>query len=303
MIQENNPEVLKTLDRYSNCINELLHQGFEILKNVRESSFSNEEHASFILLFRETLAFVDAIVPLIRLPSKEGVSIILRSICEADLYLRYMIEKDVTNRILAYQVCYAREKLLNYEKHDLKNEKSKSLLKNWKNDEIAKKIPFIEIDYAVYSIPLVSMLSREPFKSIDQEYKRIKKVNGKPKWYSLWDGPRTIEDLFRYMNRPIIYEEIYRTWSGIVHPNASFSNIVSKNGEGGIPFLHIPDDIPFLFKILYFVLTTLYLDIICKIVPDYKLEYAKWYMIRFKPIWDQVKDVKFESEVIIVKNT
>src|SRR3989339_476079 len=141
MIQENNPEVLKTLDGYSNCINELLHQGFEILKNVRESSFSNEEHASFILLFRETLAFVDAIVPLIRLPSKEGVSIILR----------------------------------------------------------------------------------KPFKSIDQEYKRIKKVNGKPKWYSLWDGPRTIEDLFRYMNRPIIYEEIYRTWSGIVHPNASFS--------------------------------------------------------------------------------
>jgi hypothetical protein len=290
------PEIEHELGTIYGIFNKIRDKGINILNLVIESDFSIEYHSSFFFLFRNYLSLIDAISQLSRISSIEAIELSARSLLEIDAYLNYMLNENTTNRILSYQVTYAIEKLKQYRKLDKEQQEGRIFYSIWQNDELLKSIPFPGIDYLEVGIPLMTMLERSPFKEIELEYKRTKKSYGKANWYSLWGGPRNIEDLFKRVNKQGTYEILYRTWSSTVHQSASFRNIVQAEQGGGVSFLRDPQDIFSLSRSCINIMLSTLNTIVEKILPNYKSVFASFYVTELRDGIQRINAIEIRYE-------
>jgi hypothetical protein len=224
---------------------------------------------------------------------------VLRCILEYNACLKYLLAEDTQNRALAYQVCYAIEKLKLYKKYDTNTGEGKAFKQLWQKDEIAKRLPFPDSDSVENSKFLLKMLDREPFLSIKKEYNRTKKhINRRPEWYSLWSGPKNIQELFFFLEMPVTYEVYYRQWSGNIHPVGAFRNIAQNQAGGGIAFLGNPENIPDLCQLgINFVIDVLQ-TIYNTILKNEKKAFIEFYKNQVLPL-----KVSIENTKIVINET
>jgi hypothetical protein len=233
---------------------------------------------------------------LLKIASQEAIELIARSILEMDAYITYMLEENITDRLLSYQVAYANEKLRKYRKLDMNTKDGAAFSKIWKDDEFLKRIPFPNISHSTLGEPLYDMLSREPFLRINSEYMRTKAQNKKVYWYSLWGGPRNIEALFTHIKKQGLYEILYRTWSSTVHQSASFSNIVNMGSYGGVSYLRNPKEIFQLARNCLNIILDTYNYIIMKLLPDYTAIFASFYISEIRDSAFRIDSIELRYE-------
>ena len=98
---------------------------------------------------------------------------------------------------------------------------------------------------------LESLLNKQPYKSADDEYQRLKKIRGrKPNWYSLFGGPGSLETLAKYLHRGAQYDILYRYWSTVSHAG-DLSNFLTQTDRGTPAFKPIRNNEEFkLFSVM-----------------------------------------------------
>lgn len=113
----------------------------------------------------------------------------------------------------------------------------KKLKEQYKFD---KEIKLSELDYTKNKNHYDKLLNHSDFDIVKIEYERtknkdfFKKKNIVP-WYSLWDGPNTIETLSHRTNTWNIYDSIYRDLSLYLHGHRIIeSNKIHKNKDGSL---------------------------------------------------------------------
>ena len=278
MINPLSPEITIELDNSARLLASLQNQGVVLFKKLIAKPFAKEETSSFFFLLRNYLSYIDASAAIIKLSSCESVELLMRSMLEINLYIEYMLETNIENRISSYQVCYVIEKIKSYKRLDNNTEEGKAFISTCKKDDIAKNIDFPQVDSQELSSPLICMLNQEPYLSIKKEYDRVKKVKKKkPEWFELWNGPTNIQELFRLLRKDAIYEIYYRLWSSTVHQSGALRNISIENGKGGVKYLRDPKEIFGLCQTEVTLILELYTNIIKKLIPEYLIGFSKYY--------------------------
>ena len=238
-------DVSAVLNEFKDSIEEMVNFGSVILSWDLSRKGSDEDLPP-VLFLRNFLENVDAISVLIKYSSVESCKILLRTALENVFYLGYILQSDSKNRALAFIVWNTinNNKLLN--QADSTSNEYKELLKKYKNDTflkdskppiIANTSELIKLGEKIFLLP--------KFLPIKEEYDNTKKLlKKKPAWYTLFDGPRTIEELANRVKLGALYEVLYRNWSGSIHGTNIIQGkfITSSDQEHELMQLRHPKD-------------------------------------------------------------
>lgn len=213
------PEIKENLLFFSKMIDEFVNFGTHVLTWVINESKGSDEQMPLTMLIRDLLEKADSISTLVKNSNIEPSKIILRSIFELALYIRYILDDNFEDRSMSFLVCNAKDKIRINRAFDKKDQSYNATLKLLDKDEFFDRSFMDEIPS---SEPVIKnqyeLLKLTAYQRFEKEYERTKKKNNRnPSWYSLFNGPKNICELASKVNIPFIYEILYRKWSENVH--------------------------------------------------------------------------------------
>lgn len=220
--------------------------------------------------------------------------LLLRSSFEALLSLEYILEKDAKNRALACYHSFMLEEI----------KYGKSLLTEYKDGMEHKKalsedkyfagadIKFDEEDTKKILKILEEELWDNKYTNINSERENFFKGNRGnkyPKWYSYFNGPRSLYKLSIHLKRQAEYLNLYNNWSGMSHA-IDFSQIFLKNDKSGfvIKQIRAKDEFVNVSSYTSFFLLTASEMMINNYRGDEKENFAEWYFNEIKPLSDKL---------------
>ncbi len=144
--------------------------------------------------------------------------------------ISYMLEKDEDLRAHSYMVWKIKRDLKFYKQFINDYPNSKNLKSRLKKDHLGMNLDdyFDRPKIQKLIDTKINLLKEPKFKRAKIEYERTKKIsrNKDHNWYSLYDGPKNMEDLANYFKRVMEYELIYRIYSKNVHSTDIIKGLV-----------------------------------------------------------------------------
>lgn len=279
------------LDAYSSSIDEVVNFGTHIILWDYQKKREGKDNHIPTLFLRNIIEIGDSISLLIKSSSIDPSKILLRSLLENYFQLLYMLEKDQKERAKCFMIHKAVNDLKYYKKFITSDRSSKQLIAKLKKETGDFNIDSIlDHDDIKKGIALKSSIFRKPeFKEVYIEYQRTnKKVKKNPPWYSLYDGPRDIEQLATYLGRVYYYEFFYRKFSENVHVSDLFKGLAHA-GKNKAQMIQIRDfeHCHEVFFATNQILLALYQEYFNKRIPKKKEEFKKW-LKSFYPEYDKL---------------
>lgn len=203
------------------------------LMMVAAKSDGQHYHGVVFLLSRHVAEEVDAASLLIAEGCVRPCKSHLRSALEAQLGVMYILEANHEQRALGYEVKHVRDQLRLHDKTDPNSDAGKKLRDVIKNDPVGTSVlsGLSSFDFNTPKARLEAALQREPLKSVNDEWQRLKKAKQRPSWHGLFDGPKTIRELAFHLNQAFLYEYLYSDWSEQIHAGGSYANIGKRSGD------------------------------------------------------------------------
>lgn len=299
VLPEKNAEFLQILlDKFSDCLNEVISFGTHILLWDIEKKREGKDNNIPTIFFRNIIEIGDAISILIQKSSIDPSKILLRSLIENSYQLKFMIEKDERQRVLSYMVWRAKKDLNYYNQFISENQSSKQLKSKLLKD--ALDLDFDKFTDREDIQKLIKakneLLEKDDFKEVNEEYIRtsIKKKN--PNWYSLYNGPENFEALSINLKKTLEYEFKYRKYSENVHITSVIKGFAYA-GNGNAQIIQIRDFENCVEIFVYSVLNLLdtYTQFVSKRVPEKETELRNWYF-EFKKEFKELQKVNINYQ-------
>lgn len=283
------PEIKKNLLLFSRMIDEFVNFGTHVLTWVIDNSKGSDEQIPLTMLLRDMLEKADSISTLIKYSNIEPSKIILRSVFELALYIRYLLDDNFEDRSMSFLVCNAKDKIRTNKAFDKKDQSYKTTLKILDKDEFFHRS---FMDRIPSSEPVIEnqkeILKLSTYKRFDKEYERTKKNdNRNPSWYRLFNGPRNIRELADKVNIPFLYEMLYRKWSENVHGTEIIKARIVKSDnpsldEGkvnaNIIQINLPKDAQEVTKYTLMLLLMTFIKLRDKKIKNKNKEITDWYL-------------------------
>jgi len=274
----------KILNYLANGIDEFVNFGSNIIYwDLNKENGNEEEDLPPILFLRNFLDEIDAISILIRSSSVDSCKNLLRTALENIFYLEYLLKEDSKNRALSYIVWknIKTDKLLRqgisntseYERLLIKYQKDK-FLKNSKPPIIKNADEMLKMGDKMFNLP--------KFNLIRQEYENTKARTKKPAWFTLFNGPKNIEELAKNVGLEALYEVMYRGLSDSIHGTdiieGKIGKISGKENEVGINQIRSPIEAQSITIHCFNLSIVLFKSYFESRLPDKMSEYNNWYM-------------------------
>ena len=122
------PEIQKILNQYSSALEEVVNFASHAAKWCSEKIHGGEELAPVILSFRHIFELIDAISVLIKYSCIDPCKILLRSVLESVLTVKYILEKDTDIRGTDFMTCCWHHVINELRKEDPDEDMHKQLL-------------------------------------------------------------------------------------------------------------------------------------------------------------------------------
>ena len=296
--RETDDGVSKILHSFSETIDEFVNFGTHILKWHVDIKRGGDEQMPLLMFFRELLEKADSISILVRNSSIDPAKTILRSLFEIHLYISYLLESHFQDRSMAFLVWNAKNIIKTNNAFLKGNHEYENLKRQVKNDN--SFLDANDLNNLPSAKPIIdnqkTLLQRPEYKKALTDYEKTKKHISNPKWYSLFNGPRTIQELAIHLKMSSFYELVYRNWSGSVHSTdiingkivkSQNANEVADKVSADIIQIRLPKDAQSVSAFTLILMTMTYGTLINTKIPDKKVEYTKWY-ISVRDIMSQV---------------
>jgi len=278
-----NPPLERLLSFFSRSIEKSIDFGSNVMKWHLETPGREDRDLPLILSLRHILDLLDAISLLTRFGSADTCKILLRGALESFLSLSYLLESDTENRCRAFMVWHFKKNQKFYKKIGGSSQEAKHLKSKIKADKIMSENyipPSIDgLDDALSNIDV--LLGKKEYKTVADEYKRtVDSGNKNPHWYSLFNGPRNIEQLAMRLGHSAMYEFLYRFWSGPAHATDIIHGKIGADDGGYAQVVQIrsPKDSQSITQWalnISFMTYSIYLE---KVIPNRLSLYKKFYL-------------------------
>jgi len=214
------PEIQGILNQYSSVLEELVNLASNVAVWCNEE-IQDEKFTPVHLSFRHIFELIDAISALVKYSCIDPCKILLRSVFESVLSIKYILEEDTEKRLKAFMTCLWHQEINNLRKINPDDDMHNQFLAKKRRDKFMRDVPLPEIpkEEVIENIEkLKDLLNSPEYIESETEYKRLKRASRrKPKWYSMHEGPADIERLADHFELPLEYEFRYREWSGLIH--------------------------------------------------------------------------------------
>jgi hypothetical protein len=289
-------EYQELLNLISSTLTELVNYGTQVVHwAAYNPKFKKPDlDVPLLMLSRHTLELADAMTALIKNSIINPSKVILRTIFESLLYIKYITTEKSEDRCRAYLVCYIKNK---------KNEYLKFIEGTPIHMQFKKKIEsdsLIKGGYNPFSLPIEHQLKlkidnldewiKHPiFKDAITEYNRMKKqYDRKPPWYLLYNGALNIEDLAKKLKLSYLYEILYRNWSEYAHA----SDVITGNLANDKSFYSIRNgfDSTSVGSFSISLLVDCYKMLVEFIVPEMIPNFRNWYSREIKSPLEKINN-------------
>jgi hypothetical protein len=229
-------EVQKILDSFSSWLEEIVNFGSNIVSWDIEKARGEEEILPPILFLRNFLEYTDACSILVKQSSIEPCNSMLRTVLENFLSLEYLLQEKKHERSLCFIVWNAFENKQIFQSMDRNSVSYKRIEDAFNKDKIFHGIkPFALPDIELRIKNNERLLEYDKYKSTVSEFFRTKKNSNKnPNWYSLYNGPRNVEQLADRLGFNAYYEILYRGLSSSTHGTSIIQGKVTRNIDYGV---------------------------------------------------------------------
>jgi len=281
-----------TLDGCVNC-------GTQVLGWLNRPTSSYGDLA-VVMLFRHVVEMMDGIAVLVRAGCAEPTKLLLRSMLESGLGLKYICETKVSweERTIAYQVCYAHERIRSYRRMDPSHQEGKHLKSVLEKDGLGQSIVAAQQDMSSQIENLERMLAKPEFAPVEAQYQSHRSKH--PKWYSLNSGPNSVQELANHLGYQVWYEILYRYWSEETHAADAIGHITrGSDGNACIEGLRHPRNLQQSASLAMGLFLDIGQTVIDSFVPERRTEFAKWYVGGVRDVYLRV--VSTEPILTIVK--
>jgi len=281
--REGQPEIEALLLEFSQGIEEVVNFGTHILKWDIDEARGTDENVPIVMMLRHILEMMDAVSILVKNSSIDPCKPLLRGILETILGLEYILESDTKNRALGFLIWHSHKNLKLSQKLTPGEQSYNQLKSKFKKDKILKnentppEIPGLE----KYISNLEELVSLPLYALAEKEYQSLISSGKKnPAWYQLFNGPENIEQLANHLNRQALYEILYRSWSGPTHGTDVLTRKLSQSASGHAEIVQIryAKDAQQVTQLSFSLGFLVYQIMTEKRIPNYKMNYAKWYL-------------------------
>jgi hypothetical protein len=291
ILPRNQTGAKKELEKLSSLIDFAVDFGTHLLKWQADKMQSGDQHLVPILFFRNILELADSISILIKNSSVDPAKSLIRSLLENSFGLEYLLEKDQKNRSLSFNIWRTHKELKFYNKLDKNTKVGKQFLGEIKKDLYVKEFESDDPRLELEKKNAKNFLKLPHYISIEKEYQRTNSIRKNPNWFTLFDGPKDIEQLAKRLNHHSLYEFFYRRLSDNVHATDLVKGklILNKNGQTDIIQIRFPKDAQDITIQTLNILVITYKNFYEKELPDKKDEFYKWYL-KFCPLFKELRE-------------
>ena len=274
------PRLKDLLNNFSNCIDEVVDYGTHILKIDLDSVQGSDEQIPIIFSIRQIIDLADSISILIKNSSIDSCKLILRGLLETCFGIEYMLEGDTVERCMAFMVWHAHKNMKVYERINSTKEPGKQLQSTLNDDKLLNGIEFgIKAEFLDGKYEnLCSLLKRPEYQKAEQEFQNLKKLKIKnPAWYQFYSGPKSIQELAKYLKLSGMYELLYRNLSGPIHGTDIFQGKLSGNeNQLEVLQLRFAGDARSIYMLTVNLTIMTYSTYVEKRLPNNYEEFKKW---------------------------
>ena len=282
-------------------LEEVRNFGTYVLKWLAEVQPPDPLRLTPLLLMRHTVELMDSIYILIQHHNVDPAQIILRTLFEAWLNVRFLTCGDlesgektfqkVSDRSAAYMVRYLHQRRKQLEAYIPDSEAGNEKLSK---DEVEKSIERID-----------RILTQEEYRTMEATYQSLQSGDrsDRPKsWYHLAGGPKNIEELARLLSSSPLYDQLYRSMSGMVHGSHILEGRISMSTREGFAAIKPIRLLTNFDYVVYFSLdwsSDIYRYVIDTYDPNHSKEWRRWYRKEVKSYLMEMKKMASERSEIL----
>lgn len=211
---------------YLSDLSSMLERTVDFGIKLLEADFArggNERDLPPVLFLKNLMGNIDAISVLVASSVLEPCNVLLRTALENFFSLAYLLEDNAGSgqRSMDFLVWDLVERKKWLKKGDINSIEHQVLVKKYKHDKRFKNSPVITMPLAQQDWNRIDLaLEEEGYRETFHEFERTKKTRKRnPAWYSLSDGPGSLEELAGRLGYPVLYELLYRNFSISTHGN------------------------------------------------------------------------------------
>ena len=244
-----------------------------------------------VLLGLHVVEVTDSIAVLIRHCCVSPAKNLLRSQMEAMFGIEYIAKSDSERKAIQYLVAHAHARIDWYRKLDPTAETGKQLNAQLRKDSTFNELKIVELDTTANVDNLRNMLGRHEYADVETEWQRVRQQRqGQIWWYSLFDGPKRIEDLATAVGDHAWYEILYRIYSGEVHATNAIESLhaTHETRKGAYQPLRYPTDLPTVAQFAASMAVRTYSCLIRMLCPNEWQSFAGWYLSEVQPVYNSL---------------
>ena len=266
-----------------------------IFQRCSQTAGDAHENLGILMPFHHVIEMLDGVEVLLDRSCVVASYTPLRSAFEVSLAVRYVLADDIKRRALSYVVGDAYERIHWCEEHDPKSNRGKQFFADMGLEE-GSDLPMHDVADAE---PLETMLAKEPFAPIAEEYERVsRKTSGRVKWYSLFGGPKSVKDLAGSLGQLDDYLIFYRQMSKTVHgTDLSGRLITAQDGTStSVSPVRSPIGMPRSYALSICIGSEVSKAIMEHYRQDELTRFTKWYLEEVNPVVEKLNQI--EEEVV-----
>jgi hypothetical protein len=295
---ENSEEIkLKALlNHFHSKLEQLNQYGMEFITKISKLGSLNTEDVPIILSIRHEMELIDAIGVLIKNNLADPCLLLVRGLFESILQVMYILDNDSEKRGKAFMYFDLLKNIEWHEKLDKSTNKSKEFFAKIEKDKLLRKTVLNTPPDLDKRISLLrGQCKQSSFIETHREYEKQREKGKNIKhWYSIYNGPKNIEQLAQHLKYDGLYNIFYRQSSEAVHGISIVRNkIAAQNGKGFILSTRLPNNIEFIVSITISLWAMVMGEIIVKKYPKMQKEFMDFYIKEIRNIAIKVSNNKF----------
>lgn len=278
------PGLPELLGKFSRLLDDVMAFGTHVLAwSMTVTTKGTDENVTRSTMFRRFLELLDGLSAQVARGSTESARVTLRASFECSLSMLYLLEADHSRRALAFLVVDKHSQLRNLEAWDPGSVVGKQLRATLAADRIVNNMAgHIIPDLQAQIAQKRAFLTTGAYGPIEQEFQQMvlsSPKRKKPRWHALFGGPRTVEDLARYLSLGGLYELLYRPLSGATHSSdvTKGTFTVEPGGQFALLQLRLPEDAQFVTHMATSLALQVFMAYCGFYNPERLPEYRAWY--------------------------
>jgi hypothetical protein len=273
-------------DEAGPALREAVDESVRVFERCSASAQGTDEHIGILFPFLHLAEIIDAVELCLQGGSSAGAGILLRAAFESLLTVEWITKEGVEKYGAAYVVADIHRRIAGLEQYSQDGARRAQLEAAMKADSLGGDIEIPVMSNAEDKIAgLRQVLEAPHLLDAAAEYEKARGARASIKFFALWGGPRSVEQLARKLGRAGQYEILYRGWSRMVHGVDVMRQLRGVDGAAAVQPFRSGEG----FKDAYTFALAFCLDAMRAVLTVYRPDelsssYPQWYKRHISPV-------------------